>query len=128
MYAGLVLGAIAMFVAWRILGAGPRRGRGLRNARNLLKEGKWKEALSLVRRVRQIGAPSASWRERIDRAEASCLDAARVAALADKQFEEALEHAQKAGVLRGQAEIEARALVQSAMLKEVRRLFSTGSE
>src|SRR5205814_1622067 len=97
-------------------------------ARSLLKEGKWKEALSLVRRVRQIGTPSASWRERIDRAEAGCLDAARVAALADKQFEEALEHAQKAGGLRGQAEIEARALVQSAMLKEVRRLFSTGSE
>lgn len=127
-YLGLGLGVILLIILWRVAGVGPRRWRRLKQARRLLQAGTWQEAMVMVRRARQIGSPSASWRRYLDEEEAKCLSAGSAAALGAKQFEEALDHAAKAGQLRGQPEIEARALIQSAMLAEMIRLFSTGSE
>lgn len=120
---------IAIFVAifatfWQLYAPGPRRRRGLKRARHKLQQGFWQEALEHVRRLRNIGLPSQSWRQRFDLAEGECLQAAFAAALKDKNFEEALELGMKAAQLLGRTEAEVRQAVQSAMLEEIRQLSS----
>lgn len=122
-----VLGVVALvllFVLWRTVGRAPRRWRGLKRAAALLQQGKWHEALDLVRKLRHIGTPSSAWIERFHDAEGQCLRLAADAALKEKKFEEALGHLVRAAHVLGESEVEARVKVQSAMLDEVRRLFS----
>lgn len=118
-----VLGAIfATF--WQLYAPGPRRRRGLKRVRRKLQQGFWQEALEHVRRLRNIGLPSQSWRKRFDQAEGKCLQAAAAASLEKKEFEEALELGMKAANLLGRTEAEVRQAVQAAMLEEVRQLSS----
>src|SRR5438128_3691368 len=79
---------------WQILGIGPRRRRGLRAARALLKAGSWQAALDQLKKTRSIGIPSSSWLKTFAQFEAECLQAAMKAALADKNFEDALQFGQ----------------------------------
>ena len=113
---------------WQLWGGGPRRRRGLRAARKQLAAGDWKGALEQLKRVRAIGLPSASWVKTFDQFEAECLQAAGAAAIKDNKFEEALEHGRRAAQILDQPEHEVRMNVQSAMLREIRRLFSKTGE
>lgn len=127
-------GAIAFFVLlafvgiWQLWGRGPRRRRGLRACRKQLTSGNWKAALEQLKRVRAIGAPSASWTKTFDQFEAECLQAASAAAVQEKKFEDALEFGQRAAQILDGHEHEVRMNVQSAMLREIRRLFSKTGE
>ncbi len=49
------------------------RGRGLKRARRRLAQGAWQDALARVRKLRNLGRPSASWKKRLNEAEAECL-------------------------------------------------------
>jgi tetratricopeptide (TPR) repeat protein len=113
---------------WQLWGIGPRRRRGLRAARRLLKTGDWNAALDQLKRVRAIGSPSSSWVKTFDEFEAECLQMASKAALKDKKFEDALKFGEKAANTLDQQEHEVRMGVQAAMLKEIRRLFSKTGE
>lgn len=115
---------ILLLVLWLVFGPGPRRWRGMRRARQRLKEGNWAEAAERVRKLRNTGRPSKRWRKTFDEFEADCLQAAANLALDEGDYEGALEHALKAAHLRGKEGLEVRAGVQSAMLAEVRRLFA----
>src|SRR5262245_35767984 len=92
----VLLVLVLVLVAWLVFGRGPRRRRGMRAARKLLKAGSWKAALEQLKRVCAIGTLSGSWRKRIDRFEAECLQAGAQAALKDKQFEDALHYGMRA--------------------------------
>jgi tetratricopeptide (TPR) repeat protein len=119
-----VLLLLFLFVIWLIIGAGPRRRRGLKRARTRLREGAWQETLERVRKLRNIGLPSRRWQATFDDLEAQCLERASQLALDEGEYEQALENAIKAAHLRNKDEFEARARIQSAMLAEVRRLFA----
>src|ERR1019366_7403897 len=73
-----------LFGLWQLWGIGPRRRRGLRAARRLLKNGDWNAALDQLKRVRSIGSPSSSWVRTFDEFEAECLQIAFKAAIKDK--------------------------------------------
>ena len=115
---------ILLLVLWLVLGPGPRRWRGMRRARQRLREGHWAEAAERVRKLRLIGRPSKGWRKTFDDFEADCLQAAADLALSEGDYEGVMEHALKAAHLRGKDGLEVRAGIQAAMLAEVRRLFS----
>jgi tetratricopeptide (TPR) repeat protein len=117
---------VVLVVLWQVFGAGPRRRRGLKRARQRLKEGAWQDALERVRKLRPSGTPSAAWRKRFDHFEAECLDAAAKEALDDERYEEALEHRLKAAHLLERPEHEVRGAMQALMLAEVRQLYSQG--
>lgn len=124
--AALLLGTLVGL--WLAFGFGPRRRRGFRQARRLLQQGNWVDALARVQTLRDIGIPSSGWLKTFDQFEAECLQAAAQSALDEKNFETALEHAQKAAHLLDQSELDARLGVQAAMLREVRHLFATPGE
>jgi tetratricopeptide (TPR) repeat protein len=109
---------------WLVFGRGPRRWRGMRRARQRLREGNWAEAAERVRKLRNMGRPSKSWRKTFDDFEADCVQAAADLALQEGDYEGALEHGLRAAHLRGKDGIEVRAASQAAMLGEVRRLFA----
>jgi len=121
----VVLFFLAIFVTlWQLYAPSPRRRRGLKRVRHKLQQGFWQEALEHVRRLRNIGMPSQSWHKRFDQAEGECLQAGSQAALADKDFEEALTQGGKAAALLGRTEAEVRQTVQAAMLEEIRSMSS----
>jgi tetratricopeptide (TPR) repeat protein len=130
----IIYGLVAAFVLavmiglWQLWGIGPRRRRGMRAARRLLASGDWKAALDQLSGVRGIGLPSASWVKTFDRFEAECLQAAMKDAIKEKKFEDALKHGQRVAEILDQPEHEVRMNVQSAMLREIRRLFSKTGE
>lgn len=130
----LICGAFALFfailllVVWLVIGIGPRRRRALRAARKLLAAGDWKAALDQLKKARAIGSPSASWITHFNQFEAECLQAAGKAALAEKKFEDALQHQLRAAQILDQSETDVRRNVQAAMLQEVRRLFAKQGE
>jgi tetratricopeptide (TPR) repeat protein len=125
LYGGFALPFIITFlVLWFVFGYGPRRRRGLKRARQRLKDGAWQDAIERVRKLRNLGLPSKSWQRTFADFEAECLDTAAKLALDDGHYEEALEHRLKAAHLGNKDGLEARAGVQSAMLAEVRRLFA----
>jgi tetratricopeptide (TPR) repeat protein len=128
-YSLIVLVFIAfLFVLWQLWGIGPRRRRGLRGARKLLAAGNWQAALDQLKRVRAIGIPSARWIKTFDVFEGACLDAAAKAAIDAKKFEEALDYGEQAAKILDKPEHEVRMNVQSAMLREIRRLFAKSGE
>ncbi len=116
---------LSVWLAW---GRGPRRRRAMRAARKLLDTGNWKGALDQLKAVRAIGSPSASWCNTFDLFEVECLQAASVAALKDKKFEDALTFGLQAARLRDEPEQPVRTKVQSAMVQEIRRLFAKTGE
>ncbi|HWY85788.1 MAG TPA: tetratricopeptide repeat protein, partial [Gemmataceae bacterium] len=118
------VGLLALVILWQVFGRGPRRRRGLKRANRRLAAGAWQDALARVRKLRNLGSPSATWRQRLNEAEAACLRMAARLALENKQFEEALDSLIKVAHLVGEPEEGARNAVQSAMLEEIRRLFS----
>jgi len=75
--------------------------------------------------VRAIGSPSTSWVRTFDQFEGECLETASAAAIKDKKFEEALQFGHRAAEILDAQEHEVRMTVQSAMLREIRRLFSS---
>ena len=117
-----------LVVLWLIWGAGPRRRRALKGARKLLQAGNATGALDQLKRVRAIGSPSSSWLKRFDRFEAECLQSSMQAAIDGKKFEDALQIGQRVAQILDQPEHEVRMNVQSAMLREIRRLFSKHGE
>jgi tetratricopeptide (TPR) repeat protein len=127
-------GVIALFVLavlvgfWQLFGIGPRRRRGMRAARRLLQTGAWQAALDQLQRVRAIGLPSSSWLKTFEQFEAECLQAAAKTALKDKKFEDAIKFGLHAAQILEQQEHEVRMSVQSAMVQEIRRLFSKTGE
>lgn len=122
---GLLL--VAWLVLWQVLGRGPRRRRGLKRARRRLAEGAWPDAVERIRKLRHLGAPSAAWQRQFNVAEADCLKVAADLALQDKKFEESLGHRLRVAELLGEAPLQAKLDVQSAMLEELRRLFTLSS-
>ncbi len=128
-YGVIALVVLLVFIAiWQLWGRGPRRRRGLKAARKQLASGNWKMALEQLKKVRAIGSPSASWARRFDQFEGECLQAASDAAIKDKKFEEALQFGQRAAEILDGQEHEVRMSTQSAMLREIRRLFSKQGE
>ena len=129
-----ICGSFALFFvlvlvgAWLVWGGGPRRRRSIRAARKLLQAGNWKGALDQLKLVRAIGTPSASWSKTFEQFEAECLQFAFQAALNDKKFEDALKFGGQAARTREEPEHEVHMKVQSAMLQEIRRLFSKTGE
>jgi tetratricopeptide (TPR) repeat protein len=111
---------------WLIIGAGPRRRRVFRRARQLLQGGSWEPALAIIREL-QGRRPRGKWQDRLRRAEAECHRAAGKAFLAQKEYEQALEHLLYAAQLLGSGAAEARAGIVEAMLAEARALFAAGS-
>src|SRR6516164_3331534 len=71
-----VLAGVAFVVvvlgSWLWLGRGPRRGRGYRRSQRLLRQGKWQEALRLVRELQHGGRLSKFWEGRLRNAEGEC--------------------------------------------------------
>jgi len=120
--AALILAVVAAL--WQVYAPGPRRRRGLKRVAKKLQQGGWQEANEHLKRIRQIGLPSPGWRKRFDQVEADINQAALHALVTEKQFEEALEHGLKAAAQKNRAGAEVRQLVQSAMLEEIRHLFS----
>lgn len=118
--AGFVV--LLMLMWWR-LGRGPRRRRGLRRVHQRLRAGQWNEALERVRALRRIGRPSIAWKGRFEEAETLAREAAVKEALNERRYEEALNQAIAVVALRGQTETDARALIQRAMLEDLRRLY-----
>ncbi len=120
----ILLGLLALIILWQVFAFGPRRRRGLKRVRRRLAAGAWQDALQRVRKLRRRGFPSAGWITKFNEAEAACLRAAAQTALADKRFEEALEHLSLEAQVLGNSAASARLTVQAAMLEEARRLFS----
>src|SRR3989442_590469 len=103
---------LALFLLWLLIGRGPRRRRGLKQARKVLAAGDWQGALEQLKRTRAIGSPSASWQRTSDLFEADCIQAARENAIKAKKFEEALEFGLRAAEIRAGSETEVRAEIQ----------------
>ncbi len=124
----LVGGALVLLVLtvglWQIFGRGPRLRRGLRAAQRRLAQGAWHEALQLIQHWQGKGRLSFACQTRLWTAEGECRRAAMTAALAEKNYESAMEHALAAAALLQEEESAARAGVIEAMLAEVRRLFA----
>jgi len=113
---------------WLILGNGPRRHRAFRQARRLLDESKWKEALDILTALSEEKSLSPVWQDRIRALSGECHQLAADQLLKEKEFEEALSHSLEAGARLGLDLAEQRGRVVEAMLAEARRLYSRGTE
>jgi len=113
-------------VLWLALGSGPRKGRSYRRAQHLLQEGKWLDALSTVRELQAMPPLSAAWEGRARSLMGECERAGSEAALAARDYEKAIGHAQTAAELLGLDLGQARNRILDAMLAEVYRLFAPG--
>jgi tetratricopeptide (TPR) repeat protein len=122
--AGAAVAVILVLILWWRLGPGPRRRRNFRHAQQRLKQGQWREALQLVQQM-QSGRVPVAWQGRLSKVEGECHRAGMTAAVRDKQFDAALDHALKAAHRLKRTDAEARLEVGEAMLGEVRRLFSS---
>src|SRR5260221_1821119 len=101
---------------WRVYGKGPRRNRTYKQTRESLHQGNWQAAKARLVELRNLGPASAEWAGRITNLEGECLRAAGDAALAERYFEEALEHHLAAAKLLGTGASEAQAPPLNGML------------
>jgi tetratricopeptide (TPR) repeat protein len=123
--AGAVLLLLALVIGmWLLTGRGPRRRRRLKAAMRLLQQGDWQRALQVIQHLQGKGRLSFAWQSRFWSAEGECHRAAMTHALAEKNYESAMEHGLAGAHLLKQKEADARAFVIEAMLGEVRRLFA----
>src|ERR1700694_4464882 len=90
-----VLGGLALLlllVLWLVLGSGPRRRRKYHQARRLLQQGAWQDALKLACAMQQGRRLSARWQGQLQNLEGECHRAASRAALEAKDYEAGLDH------------------------------------
>jgi Flp pilus assembly protein TadD len=120
--AGLVLAVLGAL--WLLLGPGPRRQRAYKQARQLLQQGAWQEALAVTRAQQNGGRLGPAWEGRLRNLEGECHRRAGAAALTEKRYEEAREHLEASARLLNLEAREGRDHVLGAMLEEARRLFS----
>ncbi|MFL5341273.1 MAG: tetratricopeptide repeat protein [Gemmataceae bacterium] len=113
---------------WRVYGTGPRRHRVYKHVRELLHKGDWKGAKAGIDELRTLGTNAPEWAGRITNLEGEALRAAGDAALAERNFEEALEHHVAAAKLLGTSDNEARGRVIEGMLAELRQRFAAGAD
>jgi len=125
--AGIFL-LVLLIGLWQLSGPGPRRRRGLRSSMRLLEKGDWQEALQSIQSLQNKGRLSFAWQTRLRTAEGECHRAAETAALAEKDYESAMEHAVAAANLLQKKESDARARIIEVMLEEVRRRFATSPD
>src|SRR5262249_42114560 len=102
----------------------PRRRRAFQRAQRILHEGNWQQALTIINEAQAIGTLSSLWEGQLRNTEGECRRAAGEAALAESQFEDALEHHLAASRLLNLPEAAARQRVIDAMLAEIRRRFA----
>lgn len=123
-YGGLlVVLALLLIGAWSLFGPGPRRGRAFQRVQRLLQQGKWQEALALIKTL-QGGGLSATWQGRLRSAEGECHHKAAESCLRAKDYEESLRHFQTAAGLLNADAGELRTRVVESMLAEVRQQFA----
>ena len=125
--AGIFL-LVLLIGLWQLSGPGPRRRRCLRSSMRLLEKGDWQEALQSIQSLQNKGRLSFAWQTRLRTAEGECHRAAETAALAEKDYESAMEHAVAAANLLQKKESDARARIIEVMLEEVRRRFATSPD
>jgi tetratricopeptide (TPR) repeat protein len=115
-----VLGLLA--VLYWAFGFGPVRWRAYQRAQKLLAEGDWREALNVAEKYLAL-QPSTDWKARLDALAGESHQRAIDDALREKQFEDALGHAQAAASHLAQDPADLTARVVEAGLAETRRLF-----
>src|SRR5262249_49989934 len=120
-----VAGGVGM---WRMFGKGPRRNRAYKRARELVLEGKWQEANSLLEEIRHQGPASTEWQGRLNNLEGECLRAAGESALAARNYEEALKNHLAAAKLLGTNINESRLRIVEGMLAELRQRIAANSD
>jgi tetratricopeptide (TPR) repeat protein len=130
---------LLLLVLWLVFGRGPRRGRAFGRAQELLEQGCWEEAQTILAELQAQGRLSSAWQDRLRGAAAECHQRAGDQLLKEKRFEDSLQHYLQAATLLGQDQGDApkpkllgqdhseqRQRVLDAMLAEVRRLFAAG--
>ncbi len=123
-------GAILCFtlaLAWLAYGRGPRRGRLHRRALLLLHQGDWRAASTCAEQLRSLGPLSPAWEGRVRNLAGECQRAAGEAALAEKDYETAIELAPTAATLLGLDPTAARTRVLDALKGEVYGSFAGGA-
>ncbi|HEV3255680.1 MAG TPA: tetratricopeptide repeat protein, partial [Gemmataceae bacterium] len=124
--AGAVLFLLGLAVAvWLRFGRGPRRRRAYRRALRLIHQQSWAEALGAVREIQSLGALSPLWQGRAQNAEGQCHAVAGDMALAEKRYEQSLDHHVTAARRFNLNEAPCRERVLEQMLAEIRRLFAS---
>ncbi len=112
---------------WLAFGKGPRLRRSLKHIEGLIAQGDVPQASAKINDLRKQSL-SSGWSKRVDLLEASLLDWQVANALQKKSYEEALAIALRSAHMQHKPDLEARGLVQNAMLEEAQRLFSQNSE
>src|SRR6266478_5223446 len=128
LFAVVVFAVLALALGlWLLFGRGPRRRRGEQRARQLLQQGDWETALAIVHALQKRGRLSTAWTGRLRSLEGECQRIAADAALADKRYEDSLNHALLAAEHLNLDRVETRTRILEGMLAEVRQLSATGT-
>ena len=90
------------------LAGDPGARRGEQRAGQLLQQGDWEKALELVQALQKRGRLSTAWQGRLRSLEGECQRLAADTALADKRYEDSLNHALAAAQLLNLDRVEAR--------------------
>jgi tetratricopeptide (TPR) repeat protein len=127
--AGVLLASLGLAgLLWLVLGAGPRRGRAYRRAQRLLHAGAWKQALAIVRTLRNARLRSALWQGRLRNLEGECLKQAGDVALQERRYEQALEQSLASAELLGLDGKEIRNFIVDRVLSDARQHFAQSQE
>jgi tetratricopeptide (TPR) repeat protein len=124
LYGGVIAGfSLVLVGAWWVFGPGPRRVRAYNRAQRELRQGRWQDALTIVKAL-QTGRLSLAWQGRLRSAEGECHHAAAEKLLREKDYEESLRHFQTATELLRLDGAERRSRVVDFMLADVRQQFA----
>jgi tetratricopeptide (TPR) repeat protein len=124
----IILGCLTPFFLWLLWWAfapGPNRKRALARAQKLLSAGDWQKALTIAKSLRPERL-NAHWREKIHAVLGDCHQRGLDAALQERQYEEAMEHASESALFLELDLAQQKERVTEAMLGEIRRLFAGG--
>lgn len=113
---------------WRLYGAGPRRNRAYVRARAHIQKGDWRSAQQFIDEIRSLATAAPEWQGRLNNLDGECQRAAGEAALAGRDYEQALERHLAAAKLLHTSPTEARARVREAMLAELRQGVATEAD